>query len=51
MYLLVAVLQLGVLILHMVEDVELLDHVHLHRLTVVLLHGNLHVNKKQGEKC
>jgi hypothetical protein len=51
MLLLVAVHLLDVLILPMVEVAELVDHVHLHRLTVVLLDGKNHANRKQGEKC
>jgi hypothetical protein len=34
-----------------VEVVELEDPVPHHHLTVVLLDGKKHVNKKQGEKC
>jgi len=30
---------------------ELLEHVHLHHLTVVQQDGLAHVNRKQGEKC
>jgi hypothetical protein len=51
MFLLDVVHLLDVLILPMVEVAELVDHVHLQRLIVVLLDGNLHVNRKQGEKC
>lgn len=47
----VAVHLLDVLTLPMVEVAELVDHVHLHRLTVVQEDGQKHVNKKQGEKC
>jgi hypothetical protein len=45
MFLLDVVHLLDVLTLPMVEVAELVDHVHLHRLTVVHQDGNLHVNK------
>ena len=55
MYLLVVVQLLDVLNLHMdlQEDlvVEMVERVHLHQVTVALLDGKKHVNRKQGEKC
>jgi hypothetical protein len=45
MFLLDVVHLLDVLTLPMVEVAELVDHVHLHRSTVVHQDGSLHVNK------